>query len=82
MNKILKFEADWCNPCKQLTNELLGLDFHIERVNVELLPELANEYKIRSVPTLVFIKDDKEVDRITGFVNKDKVESTINSIYG
>lgn len=81
MNKILKFEADWCNPCKKLTIELEGLDFPIDRINVESSPELTNKYMIRSVPTLVFIKDNEEVDRITGFVSKDKVENTISNIY-
>jgi thioredoxin 1 len=67
-NKILKFSADWCQPCKQLskTMDALNLATLVEEVDIEKNEALAFEYKIRGVPTLVLLKDGKEYSRITG----------------
>lgn len=71
--KILKFGAAWCTPCKQLglIIESIGLSDKIESVDVDKNPELAKQYKIRSVPTLVKLNDDgNEISRKSGNMNK------------
>ena len=67
MKKVLKFEADWCGPCKKLsrTLELIGEQpIPVERVNIDLAQETAIYYGIKSVPTLVMVEEihEKYVD--------------------
>ena len=67
-DKILRFSASWCQPCKMLAKTLEGEDLGVpvEVVDIDDNSELAMQFGIRSVPTLVYIKDDKEVGRISG----------------
>lgn len=72
MNKILKFSASWCNPCKQMEVQIKKLNdvfdtSHIESVDIEATPLLAKQYNVRSVPTLVKIDaDGTEIARSVG----------------
>lgn len=76
---ILKFYKDGCAPCQEVTNELNGLFFDdradatIYSVNVKECPEVAGEYSVFSVPTLVFIKDGEVYKRHHGVITKDQV---------
>ncbi len=68
--KIKKFYADWCAPCKAVTPALrqaaeeLGID--VEEVNIETSRELAMDYDVRSIPTMVVLRNGKEIGRING----------------
>lgn len=66
--KILKFSAKWCMPCKLLTEAInkedLGID--IEEVDIDENGSLTKDYNVRSIPTLVYLKDGYEVSRIVG----------------
>lgn len=66
--KILRFTASWCQPCKALAKNLeeAKLNIPIEVVDIEVHTELASDYGIRSVPTLILIDENIEVKRITG----------------
>lgn len=79
---LIDFYADWCGPCKMLSpiveeaakeNE----DTKFVKINVDEAQELAIEYDIMSIPTLVVIKDGKEVDRTIGLVNKAEIMSML-----
>lgn len=63
--KIIRFTASWCNPCKMLAKNLetANLGHPIEVVDIDVHPELAQEYSIRSVPTLVLLADDGSVQK-------------------
>lgn len=75
--KILKFYANWCSPCKALTKMLnsLNLDssIQLESIDIEEKYDLADKYQVKSLPTLVFIKDGQELNRLVGNVTKDQV---------
>jgi len=75
--KILKFSADWCNPCKQLGEWLKTKDHdhEIVDVNIDSNREMCEHYGIRGVPTLVMLNEDDTVKKtIVGF-NVPKVEA-------
>jgi thioredoxin 1 len=67
--KILRFTASWCNPCKTLASNLEKINTHIpiEVVDIDIHTEVALEYGVRSVPTLVMLGDTgAELKRIVG----------------
>lgn len=69
--RAVKFGASWCGPCRVVSKQLEGLD--IEQIDIdEDIDGLAKEAKIRTVPTIVFYKDDKEVARHSGLITKEE----------
>ena len=67
---LVDFTAAWCGPCKIMKPILDGLSAHyqipLRYVDVEIDRELANSYMVKSMPTLVVLRDGKEVGRIVG----------------
>lgn len=79
---VVDFYATWCNPCKMLapifeevSNEVEGVTFG--KVNIDENMELTVKYNVTTVPTIVLLKDGVEVDRIVGFVPKEKLISMV-----
>ena len=79
---ILYFTADWCNPCKktrpiveELNREQIMAKFFIIDVDSEI--EMAQDFEIRSVPTFVVMKDNKEIHRVTGAQTRQQLEELI-----
>lgn len=76
---VLKFYKDGCAPCTEVSNQLNTLFFDnradatIYNVKVSECPEVAGEFTIFSVPTLVFLKDGEEYHRHNGLITKEKV---------
>jgi thioredoxin 1 len=82
MKMILYFTADWCNPCKQtrpiveeLNREQIMAKFFIIDVDSEI--EMAQDFEIKSVPTFVVMKDNKEIHRVTGAKTRQQLEELI-----
>ena len=63
--EVLKFSASWCGPCKVLAQTLAGVE-GITNIDIDKDMETARKYGIRSVPTMVFLKDGKEIHRQSG----------------
>lgn len=78
------FYADWCGPCKTQDAILEELeddrdDFEIEKVDVDEHQELANDYQVRSLPTLVVEDDDGVIERFIGVTQREDIEEAIDS---
>lgn len=68
--KVLKFWAPWCKPCTALSTMLEGLDITNHNIDDEKASPLVEKFKIRNIPTLVFLKDGGEVHRHAGLITK------------
>jgi len=76
------FYADWCGPCKTQDPILEDLeeewtDVEFEKVNVDEEQDIANEYQVRSLPTLVIENDDGIVERFVGVTQADDIEDAL-----
>lgn len=88
MTKVIKFSAKWCMPCRALApvfdkikEEYKDTNVKFHFLDVENDPDkLAEKFTIRSVPTVVFIKDDVEVQRLVGIQSKQTYIDGINNI--
>ena len=78
---LLQFHATWCGPCKMLGMVINEFDkegiIDILRIDVDEAGELANQFKIFSVPTLVILDNGNEVKRISGFMPKEELERRV-----
>jgi thioredoxin 1 len=76
------FYADWCGPCKTQEPILEEMepdwsDVQFERIDVDENQDVANEYQVRSIPTLVVENDDGVVERFVGVTQREDIESAL-----
>ena len=78
---IIDFYADWCGPCKMLSQVLEQLEnINIIKVNVDENEELAKKYKVMSIPYLLIVKDGEVKKEIIGFRSKDDLEEELKDM--
>lgn len=76
---LIDFYAPWCGPCRALTPTLETIEnIEIFKVNVDESPDLASQYRVSSIPLLVFLKDGVEVERLLGLQNKNVLQEKVN----
>jgi putative thioredoxin len=82
---ILDCYADWCNPCQKLipileqkTLENKG-KFKLVKVNIDLLPEIANGLSVRQIPAVFLVSGGNVMDTFTGVPSEERIDDFINT---
>ncbi|HTG11304.1 MAG TPA: thioredoxin [Candidatus Eisenbacteria bacterium] len=83
---MVDFWAEWCGPCRAIGPVLEDLakssggTVSLAKVNVDENPGLAARYGIRSIPTILFVKDGKVRDQVVGAVPKTQIQAKLASL--
>ena len=81
MKTMKYFSATWCGPCKSfkpVMNEIASEGHSVQFIDVDESPDLAQQYNVRSVPTVVIEENGSEVDRLIGAQTKSKVVEVLS----
>mgnify|MGYP004559940405 FL=1 len=82
---LVDFFATWCGPCKMLAPVLeeLGEELpgkaKIVKVDIDQSMDLADEFRITSVPTMILFKNGKAVESLVGFLPKERIKQVIEA---
>lgn len=79
---LIDFYADWCGPCKMLSPVVDQIaeeneNVKVVKINVDNAQDLAMKYQVMSIPTLVVIKEGKEINRSVGLRDKSEIINMI-----
>jgi thioredoxin 1 len=83
---FLDFWADWCGPCKMLgptferLAEKFGEQVTFAKVNVDELPDIANKFSIRSIPTLILLQGGNVVEKLVGLRSEQELAQVLSSV--
>jgi thioredoxin 1 len=85
---LIDFNAKWCGPCKTLTpiieelatDNLTKENIVISKVDVDSNKDLAAKFGIRSIPTIIYLKNGEMIDKSVGLSSKIDLQNKINSL--
>ncbi|MDR0677155.1 MAG: thioredoxin [Holosporaceae bacterium] len=80
---VVDFYADWCGPCRMISPILDGiqsdLNVKIVKVNIDESPNIASQYGVMSIPTLVIFKNGEKMSTNVGAASKARIVDWIES---
>lgn len=79
---LVDFFATWCGPCQKMSKVLEQIsadrpDLKVVRVDIDDNELLARQFFVRSIPTVIYMKNGKEFNRIVGFTTRDQLLSIV-----
>jgi thioredoxin 1 len=80
MKQVLYFTGTWCQPCKSFRPimESLRSEMSITFIDIDASPQTTTTWNIRSIPTVIVIKDGMEIGRAVGVKTKDEIRALYN----
>ncbi len=85
---LIDFWAEWCVPCKMIEPHVLALasefagKMRVGRVDADANPNVMMEYGIMGIPTLILFKGGQPVERLTGYMPKERIASKLEAHLG
>lgn len=85
---VIDFSAEWCGPCQALAPifEELSQEYDGKalfcRCDIDEQDEVVAQYRIRNIPTIVFIKNKEQQDKSVGMVSKNDLKAKIDALIG
>ena len=82
---VVDFFAQWCPPCKMLAPIMEEIaqeadGYKVAKIDIDQAIDIANEYGVMSIPTIIFYKEGQEIERLVGFRNKDELMDEIKKL--
>lgn len=81
---LVDFFATWCGPCQQLGPEIEALaeevDYKVVKVDIDIARDLAIQYGVRSVPTMILFKNKEKVGTILGYRTKEELKEEVKNL--
>jgi len=87
-NVVVDFFAEWCGPCKMMAPAFEQVAREVSpsvmfaKLNVDQSPDIAERFFVMGVPTIIYFKLGKVVDKIVGAVSRDVLRKKVKEVYG